>query len=99
MTQRTAQQNKSLHLYCELLAEALNDAGLDMKKVFEVKEVDIPWNKDIVKSVLWRPIQEAMTGEESTTKLNTTEVSEIYETLNRHIASHFGISIDWPSAR
>ena len=30
---RTRLQNKSLHLYCELLATALNDAGYDMKAV------------------------------------------------------------------
>ena len=94
---RTGQQNKSLHKYCELLADALNDAGYEMKAVLSVKQVDVPWNRDTVKEVLWRPIQEALTGKESTTELDRVEPSQVYEVLNRHIASHFGVSVPWPS--
>jgi len=94
---RTVQQNKALHKYCELLAEALNDAGYEMKAVLAVKQVDIPWNKDRVKDVLWKPLQEAMTGKESTTELSTTDPSEIYNVLDRHISSNFGIHVEWPS--
>ena len=97
MNDRTLTQNSALHLYFELLANALNDAGLDMKKVLEVKTGDVPWNKDTIKEVLWRPLQDAMTGEESTTKLSTTEVSEVYEVLNRHTASKLGVSVEWPT--
>lgn len=95
--QRTSQQNKSLHKFCELLAEALNEAGYEMKAVLAVKQVDIPWNKDRVKDVLWKPLQEAMTGKESTTELNTVDPSEIYEVLNRHISQNFGVHVPWPS--
>jgi hypothetical protein len=97
MTNRTEQQNKALHLYCEQLSHALNDAGYEMKAVLAVKAVDVPWSKERVKEVLWRPIQEAMTGKESTTELNTVEPSEIYRVLDRHIASNFGVHVEWPS--
>jgi len=94
--QRTIQQNKALHKYLELLSEALNDAGYDMKKTLK-PGVDIPWNKDMAKEFLWRPIQEAMTGKHSTTELNTVDPSEIYLVLDRHISEKFGIHIEWPS--
>lgn len=94
--QRTLQQNKALWKYCELLAEALNGAGLDMKKTLK-PEVAIPWNKDSVCEHLWRPVQEAMTGKKSTTELNTVDPSEIYEVLNRHLSERFGLYIPWPS--
>jgi len=94
--QRTILQNKSLHKYCELLAEALNDAGYEMKAVLAVKQVDIPWNKDRVKGVLWKPLQEAITGKESTTELNTVDPSEIYAILDRHISQNFGVHVPWP---
>jgi len=94
---RTSQQNKSLHVYCERLAEALNEGGFEMKAVLEVKAVDVPWNKERVKEVLWRPIQEAMTGKASTTELNTVDPNEIYEVLDRHISSNFGVHVEWPS--
>lgn len=94
---RTSQQNRSLHLYCELLANALNDAGYEMKAVLAVKQVDVPWSPERVKEVLWRPIQIAMTGKHSTTELNRVEPGKIYEVLNRHIAQNFGVSVPFPS--
>lgn len=96
--QRTTTQNKAKHKYFELLAVALNDAGLDMRKVLK-EGVDIPWNKDAVKEHLWRPIQKVITGKASTTELTTAEPSEIYNVLSRHISYKFGINIPWPSKR
>ena len=93
--QRTNKQNNSMHKYFELLAKALNEAGLDMKKVLK-PGVDIPWTKESVKNHLWRPIQEVMSDEESTTDIDTKEPSEIYKVLDRHIAEKFSISVDWP---
>lgn len=92
---RTNLQNRALHIYFQMLANALNDSGLDMKKVLK-PEVDIPWNKDTVKNYLWRPIQKAQIGKESTTELTTKEIDLIFNTLNRHIAK-FGIHEPFPS--
>ncbi len=92
---RTTTQNSAMHRYFRLLADALNDAGYDMKKVLK-PEVEIPWSVSSVKEFLWRPIQEIITGKESTTKLDRKEVSEVYEPLNRHIASKFGVVVPFP---
>lgn len=94
--QRTTQQNKALHKYCELLAEALNLAGLDMKKTLK-PEIDIPWTKENVKDHLWRPIQIAMTQKETTTEPSTKDYQDIYAVLDRHLAEKFGVSVPWPS--
>ena len=94
--QRTLQQNKALHKYCEMLADALNDSGLDMRKTLK-PGIDIPWDKDRIKEFLWKPIQEAMTGKASTTELNTVEPSEIYAVLDRHLSSKFGLHVEWPT--
>ncbi len=93
--QRTLTQNRALHLFCKMLAQALNDAGLDMKRVIN-KEVDIPWNADSAKNFLWRPIQKAVTGLDSTTKPEASQYSAIYEVLNRHLTQKFGISVPFP---
>lgn len=93
--QRSDVQNNALHKYCEMLAESLNSAGLDMRKVLK-PEVEIPWNKDSVKDELWRPIQIAMTKKKSTTEPLRGQYGEIYETLNRHMSQKFGISVPWP---
>lgn len=93
---RTLTQNKSLHLYCELLATALNDAGLDMKKVLK-PSVDIPWTKISVKEHLYKPIMVIMTDKQSTTELDTVNPSDIYKVLDRHISEKFGVHVEWPS--
>ena len=96
MTTRTELQNSAMHLYFRMLADALNDAGLEMKAVLAAKEVDVPWDERRIKEVLWRPIQEAMTNKESTTELTTGEPSQIYDVLNRHLGEKFGIHVPWP---
>ena len=76
MNQRSTQQNKALHKFFALLAEALNSSGLDMKKTLK-HDIDIPWSEDRIKEFMWRPIQIAMLEKESTTDLTTGEVSEV----------------------
>lgn len=94
MEQRTLQQNKALHKYFELLADALNDSGLDMKKVITV---DVPWSADTVKQWLWKPVQKAQLLKESTTELTTAEVDKVYETVNRLMAEKFDLHVPFPS--
>lgn len=94
--QRTLRQNNALQKYCELLADAFNDAGMDMRAVLR-EDVDIPWSKDTVREHIWRPIMLTMTRKESTTKLTREEVTQIYETINRHTAAKFGLSVEFPS--
>lgn len=93
--QRTKCQNRALHTYFEILAQELNNAGLDQRKVLK-PSVDIPWTKEAVKTQLWKPIQDAMIGKDSTTELNTKQVSEVYEVLNRHIGMKHGVSVQFP---
>ena len=92
--QRTEKQNRSLHLWLRQVSETLNDAGLDMKKTLK-PSVDIPWDKEgrNAKEHLWRPVMEAMTGEESTTDMDTTDPSEVYLVICRHISEKHGVTL------
>lgn len=93
--QRTIPQNKSLHLYCTLLANALNDAGLDMKKTLK-SEIEIPWTCENVKNHLYKPILKALTGKDSTIDMDTKDPSIVYEILNRFMGEKHGITVQWP---
>ena len=93
---RTLLQNSSMWLYFTKLGKALNDAGLDMRKVLK-PEVEIPWTKDSVHQFLWLPIQGAMYKTESTTDLETDQVSKVYDVLNRHTGEKLGVSVLFPS--
>ena len=93
---RTLTQNKAIHKYFVMLAESLNNAGLDVKKTMR-HDVDIPWTPELIKELIWRGVQEAMFDIKSTTKLDTEQVSKVYETINRHTSSTMGVSVVFPS--
>lgn len=93
--QRTPVQNKALHLYFELVAEALNDAGYDIQKTV-VHQMDIPWSKESVKELIWRQAQKTLKGKISTTELSTKDIDSVYEVVNRYLAQ-FGIHVPFPS--
>lgn len=93
---RTLPQNASMHVLFEQLANDLNDRGLSVQKVLS-HSMEIDWNEKRVKELLWRPTQIELTGKKSTTTLDkTSEIDEIYETLNRFVAQ-FGVHIPFPS--
>lgn len=87
---RTLKQNRSVHLYCTLLAQAFNEAGLDMKVVLK-PSVDIEWTCESVKQYIWKPIQKALLGTDSTTKLKRgeKEIDQVFDHINRHLSQRF----------
>jgi len=93
---RTAQQNRALHVLFALLAQTLNDNGLDMRKTLK-PGVEIPWSGRSVKEHLWRPVQKLQLDKGSTTELTTVEIDQVFDTITRHIGEQFGISVPFPS--
>ena len=87
---RSNAQNRSLHLYFNILAEELNAHGLDMKSFLKV---EINWNGLMVKELLWKPLQKIQLGEKSTTKLKTDDLNKIYDVLNKVISDRSGGNI------
>lgn len=128
---RTITQNSAIHKYFSMLAESLNNAGLDVLTVLD-SDIEIEWTGELVKmfsdelaiilnesgltfrcalgkgkkvgwtevmikKLIWHKVQKLQFDIESTTKLDTSQVSHIYELINRHIASTFGVSVIFPS--
>ncbi|MCP4259769.1 MAG: hypothetical protein GY774_19990 [Planctomycetes bacterium] len=95
MTQRSPQQNKSLHKYCQWVADEMNAAGYDAQTAISLP---IQLTPELVKECIFKRIMAAMyPDKESTTELSTTEMQAVYETMNAATASKFGISMQWPS--
>lgn len=95
-TRRTGKQNDAIHAYCREVARVMAASGYDMKTV--IKEgVPIDPTMYLIKDYMWRPIQIAVTGVESTRKINPMEVNEIYEVLSRLLVERF--SVDVPFGR
>ncbi len=101
MPKRTEQQNRALHLYFDLIAQALNREGLDVRVVLQViseKGLDMMWSRNLVKELLWRNIQEQFLKKHSTTELDSIgEINKIYDMLNKFLSENFFISEQFPS--
>ena len=93
--QRTDQQNKAMHLWFDLLASTFNEAGLDQRKVLK-PSVEIPWTPEAIKEQLWRPVMKTYIEKDSTTELTPTEVTKIYDILNKHLGEKFHVFVEWP---
>ncbi len=93
---RTQLQNRALHKWFGQVADEFNSCGLDMKRVLK-PGVDIPWTPESVKIHLWKPIQQAMLGHDSTAECSTRSYKPVYETLVRHAGSRLGVTLPaWP---
>lgn len=88
---RTSAQNKAIHVGCQLVADALNGAGLDMRTVIK-PEIDIPWTKDSVKQYLFKPILALMYGKDHTADMEKLEEPEaVWETMMRFLMEKHGV--------
>ena len=93
---RTLTQNAAMHLYFRELAEAFNSAGLDVEEALS-NPIDLPWSEVLVKELIWHKVQRSVCDVESTAKLDTAQVGEIYEIINRFTAQKFGIHVMFPN--
>ena len=96
---RTRQQNKSMHKFCRMIAEKLNDAGFFMTLTsdFFKRAIEVPFTEDAVKVSIWRPVQKAMFQTTSTKELDTKQVGEIADVISLHLAEKFQMSVSFPS--
>lgn len=89
---RTALQNRALHKLFALMAEAFNDAGMDVNMVLSQK-IAHPWTPSLVKELIWRKVQDSYLGKKSTTQLTTDEINKVYDVINRHLGETFGFTM------
>lgn len=94
---RSNLQNRALHLYFTYCSEALNDCGFEFSyRDVKGMEIEIPWNGELFKSFVWKPIQITLFDFESTTQLITEQINQILDVLSRHFAG-LGITVNFPS--
>ena len=74
---RTGAQNSALHVDCALIAQKLNEAGLDMRTVLK-PTYSLPWTPESVKQHIWKPIMKALYGHESTRDLKKVEEIDFF---------------------
>lgn len=96
--QRTAQQQKAIEVFCRELAKELNSRDLDQKRVMAaIREgVELPWRQESVKEDIWRNMQIMLLGKVSTKDLAPSEVSRVYDVINRFLVDRFNFSLPFP---
>lgn len=88
-----------MHLYFSQVAEALDREGHTVQQVVSaIRRAEIRVTPEIVKEVMWKPLQQVMYGKKSTTELSRSEVDRVYEALNHFIGREFGLFIPFPSS-
>lgn len=90
---RTPRANNAMHLYFTEVARELNDRGIDMRVL--IKDLQLSHTKYSVKEI-WKTMAEAKYGKDSTTKLTSKEIDEIYDDLNRFLAM-YDIHVSFPN--
>jgi hypothetical protein len=94
---RSSRQNAALHLYFTFCSNALNESGIEFcYRGLKGMDIEIPWNGELFKTMIWKPIQITLFEFESTTKLKTSEINQILDVLTRHFAS-IGLQINFPN--
>lgn len=59
--------------------------------------MDVDWNEHRVKELIWRQAQKKILGKQSTTELQKQmDIDEVYETINRWLASMGVESVPFP---
>ena len=94
---RTNKQNSALDLFFKQMAALLNDHGMyfNYSGVLTGQTIEIPWTMELFKEMLWKPLQKALLGVTSTTRLKTSDIDVIFEVINKHFGDK-GIEITFP---
>jgi hypothetical protein len=94
---RTITQNNALHLYLTQWAETLNEHGIGMKQIVR-KDLDIPPTMQLLKDNVWKKIQRAMYGHNSTKDLDKQEeINKIVDVITKTFGERFKLYVPWPS--
>ena len=96
--QRTELQNRALHLYLTQVATELDRNGHTLQDVVKkITKVEIVPTMHNIKEVVWREIQKAQLGKDSTTFLTKHEINEVYEVMNKWLGAYFQIHVPFPN--
>ena len=94
---RTSKQNRAMHLLFRFIAQALNENNLFLSRELLKSEYEAAWTGEMVKELIWRPVQKRLTGKKSTRDITTEELQKILEAVQMAL-SKIGLYVSMPSA-
>ena len=95
---RSSLQNRALHLYFKMVSDEFISIGYDFHYTnpFTGEITALPYNKDLFKDYVWRPLQKTLCNKESTTEITTSEINLILESLDIFYVK-LGITVKFPN--
>lgn len=94
---RSTLQNSALHLYFVIIADQLNELGLEFHyQGLNTSGLTSRYTSNIVKEFFWKPIQFALFKIKSTTKLDSKQINEIIDVITKFFGEK-GVVIEFPS--
>lgn len=106
---RTSTQNKTkiaeskamrgaLHVYLQQVAHEANNQGLTLQDMVKViRQLEIRPNTKNLKETFAKPYILSAFGLDSTEKLDSDQVTELYDALNKVFSYHWQIHFPFPS--
>jgi hypothetical protein len=93
----TPEQRGSLHVWCDDIAKALNEAGYDFNDGLVI-QMPVSFTKENVKESMVKRVMISLYPDlESTEKMEPKQVMEVQENLIRFIAERTGVVLPpWP---
>ena len=94
MDNRTLDQNAALHTWFRDIAEVFCDNGWTVDYILtHHAKAEIPWDEDLVKKIIYHKVMKAMTGKDSTAKLDKKELSEVVEYVTMWMNKELGVNV------
>ena len=96
---RTTLQNRSLHLFFDIISNELNNLGLEFTYTgIKRLTVSTRYTPEIVKEFIFKPIMKTLYKIDSTTGLTTQQINEISDVLIKFFGEK-GIRILFPDIK
>ena len=90
----SGKQRGSLHIWCQAMADELNDRGFTYR--IEGINMDLDWGMYDVKRIFKR-VGDSQFERESTEHLTTKELQHVFKLTSKRFSEIYGIYIEWPS--
>jgi predicted RecB family nuclease len=93
---RSGKQNSALHLFFTMVADQLNDSGAEFQDAgLSTGQISTIYTCNIVKELIWRPLQTALFDVKSTTELTTCQIDRILDIIIKFFGER-GLELDFP---
>lgn len=95
VAKRTNQQNRSIHKYCEMIANTLNNEKMVIQDVIKI---NTSWDMLRAKELIFKAVVKHLYNKDSTTKLNKDELDKVIDTITLYLGEKGVVAPAFPTS-